>query len=199
MEKLNLLQVEQTLREKGVFLFTPLDFQRLFGVSFFSSKNFIHRHISTGLFIKARNGLYVFTENRPSKFALANKLYEPSYISFETALSYYHVIPESIYTVFSATTKASRNFDALDTQYTYHRIKRDLFFDYRVEKIDGITVSIAEPEKALVDYLYFVDLKKKSLNERIDVSSIKKKNVVKIAKLFKRRTLLKLVEMIYVK
>lgn len=197
MEKLNSLQVVQLLRQKGLFIFTPLDFQRVFRTSFYSAKNFIHRHTATGLFTKIRNGLYVLSENKPPKFILANKLYQPSYISFESALSYYHIIPESIYTIFSATPKVSRTFDTSDTEYIYHRIKKELFFDYRAERIDDITFLIAEPAKALVDYLYFVDLKKKSLNERIDVAKFSKKDAVKIAKLFRRKTLLQLLDKLY--
>ena len=38
-----------------------------------------------------------------------------------------------------------------------------------------MTVLMAEPEKALVDYLYFVNLKRKTLNERLTVRKLKKK------------------------
>ena len=197
MEKLNLLKVQKLLKEKGISIFTPLDFQRIFEVSFYSTKNFINRHISTGLFIKVRNGLYVFRENIPPKFVLANKLYQPSYISFESALSYYHIIPETIYSVFSATSKSSREFEALQTSFIYHRIKKKLFFGYVAKKMNGATCLIAEPEKALVDFLYFVDLRKKDLFERIDLKEIKKKDVVKIARFFKRDSLINLIDKIY--
>ncbi len=197
MEKLNSLKVAQVLKEKGVSFFAPLDFQRIFGVPFFVSKNFIHRHIQTGLFTKVKNGLYVFSQNSPPKFILANRLYQPSYVSFESALSYYHIIPETIYTVFSVTTKASRNFEVMNTQYIYHRVKKEFFFDYNAEKIDGLTFLIAGPEKALVDYLYFVVLKKKSLNERIELARIPRRNLIKIAKLYKRRALLELIDRLY--
>lgn len=197
MEKLNSLKVAQILKEKGIFFFTPLDFQRIFGVSFFASKNFIHRHTQTGLFIKVKNGLYVFSQNIPPKFVLANRIYQPSYISFESALSYYHIIPETIYTVFSATTKASRIFEALDTRCVYHRIKKELFFNYRAEKINGLTFLIAEPEKAVADYLYFVFLKKKSLNERIDLTGLSKKNIIRIARCYKKKEMLDLINKLY--
>lgn len=199
MERLNSLKVGQFFRQKGICIFTPLDFQRFFGVSFNAAKNFIHRHISSGLFIKVRNGLYVFTEKKPSNFMLANKIYQPSYISFETALSYYHIIPESIYTIFSATTKSSREFAAIETEYVYHRIRKKLFFGYAPKKINGITFLIAEPEKALLDYLYFADLKKRTLSERLDLSGIKKRRLIALAKVFQRKSLINLIDKIYVK
>ncbi|RKY38238.1 MAG: hypothetical protein DRP76_04790 [Candidatus Omnitrophota bacterium] len=193
---MNSLKVAQVLRERGISIFTPLDFQRIFGVSFYSSKNFISHHIKTGLFIKAKNGVYVFSENKPPEFLIANKLYQPSYISFETALSYYHIIPETIYTIFSATTKPSREFEVMDKIFNFHRIKKGLFFGYRPQKVKGTTVLIAEPEKAIVDYLYFVDLKKKTLNERINIRKVSKEYIKKIIKLYRRKSLLNLLEKI---
>ena len=56
---------------------------------------------------------------------------------------------------------------------------------------------VAEPEKALVDFLYFVDLKKKSLIERIDLAKVKKKNALNIAKIFQRESLINLINKIY--
>ena len=53
---------------------------------------------------------------------------------------------------------------------------------------------MAEPEKALVDYLYFVSLKRKTLNERLNVSKVKKRNVMEYARLFGRKGLIKLVK-----
>lgn len=197
MKKLNYIQVVKRLKEKGVALFSPLEFQRIFGVSNFSARNFINRHISSGLFVKVRNGLYVFSDSAPSKFLIANKLYEPSYISFETALSFYHIIPETIYTVFSATPKVSRRFTSLSTDYVYHRIHKDLFFGCLAEKIEGVTVMIAEPEKSLLDYLYFVDLKKKTLSDRIDIKRVSKKTLLKYARAFKRKSLLELISQVY--
>jgi len=196
MEKLNLLKVTQILKKKKICIFTPLDFQRIFGVSFYSAKNFISRHTKTGLFIKVKNGMYIFTENKPPQFFIANKLYQPSYISFETALSYYGIIPETIYTVFSATTKPSREFEVVNKVFNFHRIKKEFFFGYRPQKIEGITVLIAEPEKALADYLYFVDLKKKRVNERIDARNISKKYIKEIAKFYKRKSLIDLLNKI---
>lgn len=197
MEKLNSIQVEKTLRQREIFLFSPLDFQRLFGASAFATKNFISRHLASKLFVKIRNGLYALEDIRPSKFIIANKLYSPSYISFETALSFYHIIPEVIYAVFSATNQASRQFLALETQYVYHRIRRPFFFGYVAKKIEETTVLIAEPEKAVVDYLYFVDLKKKSLNERFNFDNLSRKTIYKYAKAFKRKSLMRLIDKAY--
>ncbi|MBE0433514.1 hypothetical protein IBX73_08620 [candidate division WOR-3 bacterium] len=197
MEKLNSFKVQKKLREKEVSVFSPLDFQRIFGVSYFAAKNFINRHTTTGLFTKIRNGLYVVTDAKPPNFILANKIYEPSYISFETALSYYNIIPETIYTVFSATVKPTREFDAMDISYVYHRIKKQLFFAYTARKQGGMTFLVAEPAKALVDFLYFVDLRKKDMLERIDTREVKKKDAIGVAKYYNRSSVVKRITELY--
>ncbi|WP_176231845.1 type IV toxin-antitoxin system AbiEi family antitoxin domain-containing protein [Candidatus Hakubella thermalkaliphila] len=143
-----------------------------------------------------RNGLYALTSNLPSELLIANKLYQPSYISLEYALSYHHLIPETVYTITSATTKPTREFEALDKIYHYYKIKREAFLGYEPKKIDGVTVLIAEPEKALVDYLYFVSLKKKALNERLTTKNLNRRKVLEYAEAFKREGLLRLMEKI---
>ncbi|MFZ5800956.1 MAG: type IV toxin-antitoxin system AbiEi family antitoxin domain-containing protein [Candidatus Omnitrophota bacterium] len=197
MEKLNSISVEKTLRKRGARLFTPLDFQRIFNASASATKNFLSRHLSSQLFVKVRNGLYALEDKPPDKFIVANKLYSPSYISFETALSFYHIIPETIYTVFSATPKPSRRFSALDSEYVYHRIRRKFFLGYTARKIDEATVLLAEPEKALADYLYFVDLKKKNLNSRLILKGLSKKSLYSYAKILQRKSLIKLLDSLY--
>ncbi|MBI1882857.1 MAG: hypothetical protein HYS08_01435 [Chlamydiae bacterium] len=127
----------------------------------------------------------------PQEEAIANRLYSPSYISFEYALSRYHIIPESVYTVTSATTRLTREFIVSNKSFTYSHIQKRIYRGYKIELMGGLSILIAEPEKALVDYLYFVDLKLKTLNERLDVRKLKKKAVIEYANLFDRRGLLK--------
>jgi predicted transcriptional regulator of viral defense system len=197
MERLNYIKVEKVLREKGISLFTPRDFRGIFGVSRDAAKNFINRHSLTGLFLKIKNGLYVFSRNLPSKFVIANHLYQPSYVSFETALAYYNIIPETVYSVISATTRASREFTAGDTQYIYHRVKRELFFGYSGIKKDTKLYLMADPEKALADYLYFVVLKKKTLNDRLQLTAVRRQKLLKVVSLFKKPRLTVLVKSLY--
>ena len=68
-----------------------------------------------------------------------------------------------------------------------------------VEDFQGQEAFIAEPEKALADYLYFVAIGQKVLNERLELKEINKKKLIKYAKLFGRRGLLKLINQIYAK
>lgn len=191
--KLKPIIVQQTLSEKGVQLFTPSDFRRFFSVSLRAAQEFIKDH-SHDIFLKVRNGLYALRIDPPPEEAVANRLYAPSYISFEYAMARYGLIPESVYAVTSATTRITREFIVNNKAFQYSRIKAQAYRGYRAQKQGSVTILIAEPEKALVDYLYFVDLKLKILNERLDVRRMKKKTVLEYAGLFGRKRLLKLVK-----
>jgi predicted transcriptional regulator of viral defense system len=191
--KLKPIYVQQHLQAKGVRLFSPSDFQRVFGVSLRATQEFIKGHCDD-LFLKVRNGLYALRAELPQEEAIANRLYAPSYISFEYALSHYGIIPESVYTITSATTRTTREFIVNNKSFTYSHIKKQVYRGYRTEKMGGMTVLIAEPEKALMDYLYFVSLKRKTLNERLNIRKLRKKAVSEYTKLFGRKSLIKLVK-----
>ena len=190
--KLKPVFVQHHLLGKGARLFSPLDFRRVFGVSLRATQEFIKDHCDD-IFLKVRNGLYALRIDQPRDEVIANRLYAPSYISFEYALSRYNIIPESVYTVTSATTRITREFVVSNKSFTYSHIKKQVYRGYKTEKISGMTVLMAEPEKALVDYLYFVSLKRKTLNERLNLRNLKKKSVVEYAKLFGKKSLIKLV------
>jgi len=194
---MNYIAVEKELKKRDITIFTPLEFQRIFKVSYNNSKSFINRNVKRSLLIKLKNGLYTLSGISVPKFLIANKLYTPSYISFETALSYYGIIPEIVYTIFSATTKASREFEARESCFTFHKIKKEAFFGYIPEKVDNIVILIAEPEKALLDYLYFVILKKKPFTDRLNIKNISRIELLKQTKYFKNDKLTRLVKGLY--
>jgi len=89
-------------------------------------------------------------------FILANFIYGPSYISLETALNYYSLIPDIPFQVTSITTLKTNNFDLQDYgAFSYSHIKPDLFFGYETVRGEKqYSYNIALPEKALFDYLY---------------------------------------------
>ena len=191
--KLKPIIVQQVLKDKGMRLFSPVEFQRSFAVSLRAAQEFIKDH-SHDLFLKVRNGLYALRIDLPSDGAIANRLYAPSYISFEYAMSRYGLIPESVYAITSATTRITRTFTVNNKSFEYAHIKKQAFRGYRAEKIDGVTVLMAEPEKAFVDYYYFVDLKLRRHNDRLNTRPLNKKIAMEYAALFNRPSLLKLVK-----
>jgi predicted transcriptional regulator of viral defense system len=87
-------------------------------------------------------------------FEIANRIYRPSYISLETALSYYHLIPESVYGISSASTRRTYTFKTPIGEFSYKTIKPQLFFGYDLVGHDNRHSKIASIEKAILDFLY---------------------------------------------
>ena len=171
-KQMNWLQVERSIRQRGLTLFSPQDLRHLLGASEMSVRFLLTRAGQRGDVIKLRRELYVLPDHPASDLEVANRLYQPSYVSFEYALGYYHLIPEAVYEVTSATTRTSRRFEALGRAFTYHHLKPSAFTGYCPENVGGRVVLIAEPEKAVVDSLYFASLGKLALPERLDFSGL---------------------------
>lgn len=197
IQKLNRIEVEEKLKLNGLLVFSPREFKDFFDVPANTASSFLKRNVKSGLFLKLRNGFYMLKDSSPSLYLIANKLYQPSYISLEKALSYYGIIPETVYTITSVTTKSTREFKTPRATFSYQRIKKSVFTGYSPKKIEAVTVFMADKEKALADYLYFVDLKKISLNDRLNLSHVKKTKLLELVLIFERRGMMELVEKIY--
>jgi len=199
---MNWLNAQSELKKRGLKIFGPRDLARLFGVSRSAVSFFVHRNAKKGLLVrlkKSRRGsLYSLADKMPDQYEIANRLYEPSYISLDTALSHYGIISETIYGITSITPKTTRRFNVEGIVYSYFRVKRRIFTGYRPIEYANTIVLMAEPEKALADYLYFVDLKKRGLHyERLNLKKIAKKRLIRFVKFYQRTGMLKLVEEIY--
>lgn len=179
MGRLSYSIVISTLASKGISIFFVGDFAKLFKVSVQRASNFLARNSrQNSPFIKVKRGLYILASNPPIKFEVANKIYQPSYVSFESALSYYNIIPEAVYTITSATTKGTKELTIQNAQYKYYKLKKRLFFGYRPVVIQQKTVLMADEEKALLDYIYLSSLKKRRIvNERINLKKIDKEKL----------------------
>lgn len=155
-------------------------------------KNIVSRWKKKGWICSLKRGLYELTypnEFHISDMYVANKLYAPSYISLETALSNYSIIPEVSMAVTSVTTKPTRRFKNRYGLFIYRSVKEEFFTGYYVEKHGDFNILIAEPEKALMDFIYFRKYAgaKNFKNERINkevIKSLNKKKMDKYAKLY---------------
>src|SRR3989344_6406042 len=112
-----------------------------------------------GYIKRLKSGLYVFpdlTKNLDiSDFnTMSFLMYEPSYISLESALRHYGLIPEVVQSITDITTKTTRNFKNVYGNFLYRHIKPDLFWGYTVVKSKFGKYLLAEPEKAVLDYIY---------------------------------------------
>lgn len=191
--------IQEKIRDLGITIFTPGEFRRFFGMSSHNTKYLLETYAKRGILVRLKRGLYALKSNLPNEEIIANTLYKPSYISLEYALSSYGIIPEMPYVVTSVTTKATTSFTTQGREFSYTKIKSKAFTGYTVDKAAGRTFFIAEPEKALVDYLYFVSLGKKSQNDRLDISKLMKKKVRDYAMLFDRAGLINIVDTLFKK
>ena len=116
--------------------------------------------VSNGQIIRLKKGLYILNEEESGKsynrFLIANHLYGPSYVSMQTALRYYGLIPEQVYAVQSITTKATRHFETPLGQFYYtHCSAAWLSIGVRMQRDEDLSYLIATPEKALFDLVQF--------------------------------------------
>jgi hypothetical protein len=112
-----------------------------------------------GLIIRIKRNLYVVSQkvhNQDiSRELLANHLYGPSYISLESALSYYGLIPERVYSMRSVCTKLYKKYDTPLGHFEYVKMPERYFpIGIRQEIIENqYAFLIATPEKALCDLI----------------------------------------------
>lgn len=100
---------------------------------------------------------YVFSDvemNEELLYFISNRIYHPSYISLESALRYYNLIPESVYTITAVSSKRTYLFNSTVANFQYRKIKPGLFFGYKAVKHKNNTYKIAEVEKAVLDFFY---------------------------------------------
>ncbi len=132
-----------------------------------------------GYIIKIRRGYYCFSDQPQGEaflYYLSNYLYKPSYISLESAFSYYNLIPEGVFTIKSVCTLKTASFNSPLGNFEYKNIKPSLFFGYRLVNINNHTIRMAEPEKMILDYCYLVkpDDVAEFSSLRIDKTAIQK-------------------------
>jgi predicted transcriptional regulator of viral defense system len=121
-------------------------------------KNNLTRWAKQNYLVQLRNEWYAFPEYKAKKdyaWYIANKIYQPSYISLHTALAFYGIIPEEVLQIISVSSKKTMKFDNHFGHYIYKKIKPELFFGYDLIPVtERISVRFAKPEKAILDLLY---------------------------------------------
>ena len=117
----------------------------------------INNECKKGILVKIKRGLYT-DDLYNDKEVIANICYNPSYISFEYALSYYGVIPEFVSTFTSATfgKKNNKIYHMKDCTFDYKNVPDEVFpmGILIMKNSKDISYKIASKEKALCDLLY---------------------------------------------
>jgi len=113
--------------------------------------------VNQGILVQLRRGLYMVSPSvstrTPEPFLIANHLYGPSYISLDSALFHWGLIPERVFEISSVTPRMSKKIMVQNVVYSYTHLP----IAYSPLGIQSIsltktqTVLIAGPEKALCD------------------------------------------------
>ena len=118
-------------------------------LNYWHNKGYI-RPLAGGYYILADRAM-----DEVVQFMVANKIYEPSYVSLESALAYYEIIPETVLCVTSISSRKTKQYDSAWGVFSYRSVKPQYMIDYQViENTPAIKFKIAYLEKALLDYLY---------------------------------------------
>jgi len=146
------VQLKERLKDFTVFSIT--DVSKI-------DNNFHRRRLNEwqdkGYLRKIVRGYYIFSDvklDEHALFEIANRIYAPSYISFEMALAYYGLIPESVYGITSACTRRTYTFKTKIGNFAYKTLRPRLYFGYDITENNDKNFKIASPEKAILDYLY---------------------------------------------
>lgn len=152
-------KITQTFFRRRENIFNTADVSVLLGGTRDSRNGLIKRAMKEKDIFRIRRGLYVlspaFSEKPLSEFVIAQRIYGPSYVSLESALSHYGWIPEGVCATTCVSFGNAKSFDTPIGYFMYARIPQNCFYlgVNRVEDSSGVFL-IASPEKALCDYVY---------------------------------------------
>ena len=151
--------VDRILDQLPLDVFSDVELIHLIQNTDAARYNQVKRALADGEIIKIRRGLYCLAERyRRAPLNLhdvAQKIYGPSYVSFESALSFHQLIPEAVYGVTCASFKRSKEFKTSLGVFTYTQVPRPAF-PVGIQRIEeGRAVFLmATPLKALADLVY---------------------------------------------
>lgn len=143
--------------------------------------------INKGKIILLKNGFYVLKENwekeeDKASFLeyLANKLYEPSYLSCEYILSQFGLLSESVFGISSVSINPTKSFQTPLITFTYFSLSPKLFSGYTIKKFKNAFIFTASKPKALFDFLYLRFLRREVVDRKtIDELRINWENLKK--------------------
>lgn len=135
-------------------------------------KVILHKLVKQKKIARLIKGYYALKLEQVDSEQFSCEILRPSYISLEYALHYYNIIDQVPTRITLITTNKTRKFKLTTQVLEYSHINPKLYFGYKIQE----NFLIAEKEKALLDELYLISLKKRHLSlESLNLSSIDKK------------------------
>lgn len=122
-------------------------------------RNQISAWASQGKVHQLKKGVYTLNDDERRvplpPFLISNVLYTPSYVSLESALSHYGLIPERVSQVTAVSPRKTTLFQNFYGAFYYQTLKKNAFFGFdSIQDDKGLSVLIALPEKAILDKIY---------------------------------------------
>lgn len=119
----------------------------------------LSRWVTTGRLYPIRRSLYAlappFQKVTPHPFLIANRMVRGSYVSLQSALAHYGMIPEYVPVTTSVTTARPGRWETPLGIYDFRHVQQEWFRGYRRAALsDGQGAFLATPEKALLDLVY---------------------------------------------
>ncbi len=158
-------------------------------------KAIIKRAVHEDYLQRLRRDYYLIRNisNKPmiNNFELAQFIYGPSYISFESALSYHGWIPERVTVTCSATVKQTKSFSTPVGEFSFEKTPNDSFkLGVSYIKKESAKYLMADPWKAIADMIYCRKKTWSTINDlmldlRIEEDSIKNHNLDLLSELSK--------------
>ncbi|KKP46353.1 MAG: hypothetical protein UR39_C0011G0005 [Candidatus Woesebacteria bacterium GW2011_GWA1_33_30] len=183
MESYNLGVLSKKILESGIDLFSSKTLIKLLEIN--NERTFyriINDFIKNKILISIEKDKYCIAGKNINSFKIANFLYQPSYISLETALNYWGILSQFPFEVASITLKKSvtKKFDG--KVYVFSHISSKYYGMFT--KKDGMLIAL--PEKALFDQIYFASKGIRLINfNEYDLKNINKRRFFEICKQLK--------------
>ncbi len=173
------------LKRIGKSWYTIPDLLKITGLSHNSLYVQLSRYVKMKIIIRLTPGIYILPEQYRNIEIIANAIYMPSYLSFETALSRHGILSQIPYSMTFATTCKTSTKKLGETEVEYRHIQPVLFFGY--EKTDSLF--IATPEKALMDTIYFISFgKSPNILKNASIGEIDRKELRRLARKYPERS-----------
>jgi len=183
METMSKQKAIQILQRKNISLFDINDAQKIFP---FQNKNSLYKLLQrlekADILKRVANGKYMISFKEVNDFELANFLINTSYISLESALSFYGILSQFPYTITSITIQKTKKIICNKKEFEFTHLRKEYFLGF-IKKDNFL---IALPEKALLDEFYFISKGLRNLSlEELNLSLINKSKLKKMMRYYK--------------